>query len=276
MLAIKTPLNQSGPVPISLRCRAFTCLEFLVVVAVLAGLAAILLPALARSKQKALRVVCLNNEKQLYTSLQIYCAENGDKLPLAGFAAWAWDMPASTSAAMLNSGCTKKTFYCPSTAPRFTDNEDWQNANSLWNYGNPNYSMTGYSFAMGAVTLDPQYQNQRILAELHTNSSPFQIFTDNPATRELIPDVILSTGETVPVTGTDNFTAIYGGFTQNGYAYPHLSAHVERGLFPAGGNIAYKDGHARWKKFHPIPPGKSAGIDDTKARTGNNSPYFWW
>jgi prepilin-type N-terminal cleavage/methylation domain-containing protein len=58
----------------------FTLTELLVVVAIIAILAALLLPALARAKDKALNAACLNNLKQLETCRHLYAGDNGDLL----------------------------------------------------------------------------------------------------------------------------------------------------------------------------------------------------
>jgi type II secretory pathway pseudopilin PulG len=272
---MKRELKQRRLPAINSSFGGFTSIELLVVMAMLAVLTTMFFSALVRAKEKDIRVTCLNNEKQLYTSLHIYSDENGDKLPfLSGVSVWPWDIPASTTTAMLNSGCTKKTFYCPSTAPRFTDQQNWAAANSLWNFGLGNsFNIIGYTFALGGpgARIIPQYQNYKILSEFHTNGPA--ITQDNPATSELVPDVILSTGNILPATSADNYTSISGGFSQNGLNYPHVSAHVERGQLPAGGNIAYKDGHVQWKKFDASSANASA--NPTKVRT-SSGPYFWW
>lgn len=103
-------------------CRAtgnFTLIELLIVIAIIAILASMLLPAINQARERGKSIGCLSNMKQLGLALTLYTDANADYYPANGNENnTSWDAKLaphlSNSAVMLSGKEAIKTLICPS------------------------------------------------------------------------------------------------------------------------------------------------------------------
>ncbi len=136
----------------SRRKSAFTLVELLVVIGIIALLISILLPALSKARRTAMTVKCGSNLHNIGLALLNYAAANRQALPqhpaassqnnpAPGTGFWLWDVSVNTRDALVRYGAQRANLYCPFQ-------ESFATGDQFWNFNvktNADGSLSGYS-----------------------------------------------------------------------------------------------------------------------------------
>jgi prepilin-type N-terminal cleavage/methylation domain-containing protein/prepilin-type processing-associated H-X9-DG protein len=261
----------------------FTLIELLVVIAIIAILAALLLPALSRAKERAKRISCMSNLRQISIAMISYSTDFNDKLPdlspgpgqVAG-GYWVWDIPDTAYQVFKTFIPSQNVFFDPGFPEQAV----------TFNYGmGAGYHVTGYAYtfngcdALGTLpaSITAWYSTNINLKVTPQQikygpiSFPAPISTERPMLACATISMV-SAGDPMNLGADDptkRFSYAWQGLQSGGYK-PENSPHLQGG-FPSGGNVVYLDGHVKWEKFEVMLP-----RSDPKGGKNGTCPTFWW
>ncbi len=213
--------------------RGFTLIELLVVVAIIAILAAMLLPALQHAKESAKSTHCLNNLRQLGEAMMMYVQDNNDYYPAINTGQDYWGLGSgegilSAWALWLKPYFAQwKVIYCPSPPQKLTE---YKPDEGFVGYGSWNvcWNHCGYGYNIGFSLNDGWGLCHYYETTGGVRNGAFRNHSD-----------LLMFGE--PQFPTAGWTGAAGscemqGWQINQWDYRH------RG----GANLVFCDGHAQW------------------------------
>jgi prepilin-type N-terminal cleavage/methylation domain-containing protein/prepilin-type processing-associated H-X9-DG protein len=218
----------------------FTLIELLVVVAIIAILAAMLLPALSKAKVKAQGIGCLNNLRQLQIAWTLYANNYNDRLVRTGGLAWLVTDPDDPTAQPGGQRSNWVLGLATNTDPRFIQNGLlFEFAKGLGIYKCP-------ADRSGDASGAPAMRSMSMNAWLNPISDEGQLDSNYAIYRTLTE---IRNPVNTWVTIDENPNSINDGWFLVRPNVPNIWRDVPAAYHNRAGGLSFADGHAEIKKW---------------------------
>lgn len=281
--------------------KGFTLIELLLVIAIIALLLSIMIPALRKAKIHTQKVLCGTHLKQQCLGTSLYAGEYDSYVPnnysSNSMMNWLFDVGfwATTELSEHGGFDDSQTFFCPANKIKKADDARFWQFSLLWDTGEiypqpvplmdessmsedelrNNYRILSYLYMFDRYnpTTGNSLLKPRLLNDEEANWIRKTTTVTNAGATDMIMDVIVCHKDwnffKITIGGIPKFSGgnLWDNSNHASQQEIRSADDNQQGPRPDGSQIGFVDGHVSWRSFEDMQP---------RLKVNNQEIRFWW